>query len=185
MRFTIRRRPLLVCTALATGLALAPIAAQPAAEKVDYDAIYRIKDEGFQRSRVMEIMSWLTDVYGPRLTNSPGHRKAADWAIKEMTAWGLADAKLEPFPFGRGWANEKFVMTATTPGGSFPVIGMAQAWTPGTDGAVSGEAIVAVLDSDDDLAKFKGKLAGKVVMMQNLRDVSALWTAPATRLSDR
>ena len=52
---------------------------------LDYDAIYRIKEEGFQRSQVMEIMSWLTDVYGPRLTNSPGFRKAGDWAVKEMT----------------------------------------------------------------------------------------------------
>jgi hypothetical protein len=185
MRFSVGRRALLACTALATGLALVPIAAQPVPETIDYDAIYRIKDEGFQRSRVMEIMSWLTDVYGPRLTNSPGYRKAGEWAVKEMTGWGLSNARLEPFPFGRGWANEKFVMTATTPGGSFPVIGMAQAWTPGTNGPVSGDAIFAVLDSDDDLAKFKGKLQGKVVMMQNPRDVGALWTPSATRLTDR
>ena len=103
-----------------------PVSAQQApAERVDYDAIYKIKDEGFQRSKVMEIVSWLTDVYGPRLTNSPGFRKAGDWAVKEMTSWGLSNVKLEPFPFGRGWSNDRFSMTATTPGGSFPVIGMS------------------------------------------------------------
>ena len=66
-------------------------------------------------------MSWLTDVYGPRLTNSPGFRKAGDWAVKEMTSWGLVNVKLQPFgPFGRGWTNDKFYMMATTPGGSLP-----------------------------------------------------------------
>ena len=83
-------------------------------------------------------MSWLTDVYGPRLTNSPGFRKAGEWAVKEMTLLGAANVKLEPWvtptgPFGRGWSNDKFYMQATTPGGSFPIIGMSTAWTAGTE----------------------------------------------------
>jgi hypothetical protein len=177
-------RPWLAGVALI--VALAPLSAQQAPpERVDYDAIYKIKDEGFQRSKVMDTLSWLTDVYGPRLTNSPGFRKAGDWAVKEMTAWGLVNAKLEPFPFGRGWANEKFAMTATTPGGSFPVIGMATAWTPGTNGAVSADAVFAPLASEEDLAQFKGKLQGKIVFTQPLRDVAALWTPPASRYSEK
>ncbi len=124
MSFSLRHRPLIAAGALATILALAPLAAQQQ-EKVDLDAIYRIKDEGFARSQVMNIMSWLTDVYGPRLTNAPGFRKAGDWAVKEMISWGLANAKLEPWgPFGKGWTNDKFYATATTPGGSFPLIGL-------------------------------------------------------------
>ena len=186
MRFTFGRSPLLAAGALTAGLAFAPLAAQQPQERIDYDAIYRIKDEGFQRSRVMEITSWLTDVYGPRLTNSPGFRKAGEWAVKEMTSWGLANARLEPFgPFGKGWANEKFYMAATTPGGTFPVIGMSTAWTPGTEGAVSGDAIFAVLDTDEDLAKFKGALKGKVVLTQAFRDVPALWTPPARRYTEQ
>jgi carboxypeptidase Q len=184
MRFTFGHRPWLAGAAVAMALALVPISAQQAVERVDYDAIYKIKDEGFQRSRVMDTMSWLTDVYGPRLTNSPGFRKAGEWAVKEMTAWGLANARLEPFPFGRGWANERFIMMATTPGGSFPVIGMATAWTPGTNGAVSGDAIFAPLATDEDLARFKGKLQGKVVFTQALRDVAAHWTAESSRYSE-
>src|SRR5918996_1128823 len=70
MRFRMGRRALLACAALVTGLALMPVSAQQAQERVDYDAIFKIKEEGFQRSKVMEITSWLTDVYGPRLTNS-------------------------------------------------------------------------------------------------------------------
>ena len=186
MRFTIGHRPALAAAALVTGLAFVPVAAQPAAERVDHEAIYKIKDEGFRRSKVMEITSWLTDVYGPRLTNSPGFRKAGEWAVKEMSAWGLTNARLEPFgPFGRGWTNDRFSVTATTPGGSFPVIGMSSAWTAGTNGPISGEAMLAVIDTDDDIARFKGKLAGKVVFTQALREVPALWSAPATRYSDK
>ncbi len=180
------RRSLLASAGLAVVLALAPVSAQPAAEKVDLDAIYRIKEEGFQRSRVMEITSWLTDVYGPRVTNSPGFRKAGDWAVKEMTSWGLANVKLEPFgPFGRGWSNDRFYAMATTPGGSFPLIGMSQVWTPGTDGLVSGDAIKAVIETPEDIAKFKGQLRGKVVLTAETREVLPLWNAPAARYTEQ
>ena len=185
MRFRSSHRPWLGAAAVVAGLALVPVSAQQApAERVDYDAIYKIKDEGFQRSKVMEILSWLTDVYGPRLTNSPGFRKAGDWAVKEMTSWGLSNVKLEPFPFGRGWSNDRFSMTATTPGGSFPVIGMATAWTPGTNGPVSADAVFAPITSDQDFARFKGKLQGKIVFTQALRQVPALWTAPSSRYTE-
>jgi carboxypeptidase Q len=185
MGFRSSHRVWLGVAAFAAGLALVPVSAQQApAERVDYDAIYKIKDEGFQRSKVMEILSWLTDVYGPRLTNSPGFRKAGEWAVKEMTSWGLGGAKLEPFPFGRGWSNDRFSMTATTPGGSFPVIGMATAWTPGTNAPVSADAVFAPITNDEELAQFKGKLQGKVVLTQPLREVPALWTAPSSRYSD-
>ena len=185
MRFTMGQRPLLA-GALAACLALAPVSAQLAPEPVDYEAIYKIKNEGFQRSKVMEIASWLTDVYGPRLTNSPGFRKAGEWAVKEMASWGLTKARLEPFgPFGRGWANDKFSVTATTPGGSFPIIGMSTAWTPGTDGPISADAFLAVIENDEDIARLKGKLRGKVLFTQPLRDVPALWNPQATRYSER
>jgi hypothetical protein len=183
MRFLTRRRPLLSAgIALTAAVTLAPVSAQQATEKVDYDAIYKIKQEGFQNSRVMDIMSWLTDVYGPRLTNSPGFRKSGEWAVKEMTSWGLANVKLEPFgPFGRGWSNDKFYMMATTPGGSFPVIGNPQAWTASTNGVLSGDAALAVLETPEDLAAQKGKLKGKIVLITAPREVEALWTPPAQR----
>ena len=186
MSFSIRQRPLLsACAALMLTLALVPVSAQQAAEKIDYDAIYKIKQEGFQNSKVMEIMSWLTDVYGPRLTNSPGFRKAGDWAVKEMTGWGLTNVKLEPFgPFGRGWANEKFYMMATTPGASFPVIGYPQAWTASTNGVLSGDAALAVIETPEDIAANKGKLKGKIVLTQAMREVEALWNPPAQRFTE-
>ena len=78
----------------------APIGAQaPAAtESIDYDALYRIKEEGFQRSQVMDVASYLTDVYGPRLTGSPNIRNAADWAVKKLAEWGASNPRLEQWP---------------------------------------------------------------------------------------
>jgi carboxypeptidase Q len=184
MRFRIRQRPVLVGSALALAIAFAPLSAQQA-ERVDLDAIYKIKDEGFARSKVMEIMSWLTDVYGPRLTNSPGFRKAGEWAVKEMTSWGLANVKLQPFgPFGRGWSNEKYYMMATTPGGSFAVIGYPQAWTSDTNGQVSGDAVHATLETPEDLATWKGKLQGKVVLATAMPDVLPLFDPQAQRYTE-
>src|SRR4249920_3227429 len=165
MTSSLRHRPVLTGAALVLACSLTPLAARQAADKADYEAIYKIKDEGFSRSRVMELESWLTDVYGPRLTNSPNFRKAGDWAVKEMTSWGLVNVKLQPFgPFGRGWANDKFYMMATTPGGSLPVIGYAQAWTSSTNGVVSGDAVFATIDTPEDIATWKGKLKGKVLL---------------------
>jgi len=188
MKLRFRHRPVVAGAALAATLAFVPLGAQQQ-ETVDYDAVYRIKEEGFARSQVMTIMSWLTDVYGPRLTNSPGFRRSGEWAVKEMTSWGLANVKLEPWvgptgPFGRGWSNDKFYLQATTPGGTFPVIGMSTAWTPGTDGAVSGDAVMAVIETPEDLAKFKGQLKGKFVLTSAMREVPALWMAPAQRYSE-
>ena len=182
MSFRNTQRALLAGAVLTVALVLAPVSAQQAQEKVDLDAIYRIKAEGFQRSKVMEITSWLTDVYGPRVTNSPGFRKAGEWAVTEMKSWGLANVRLEPFgPFGRGWSNEKFYAMATTPGGSFPLIGMSQVWTPGTNGLISGDAISAIVESPDDFAKYKGQLKGKIVLTTGPRDVLPVWNPPASR----
>src|SRR5438067_9941149 len=94
--------------ALMSTLVGLPLAADwPVSEKVDLDAVYRIKEEALtpQRSKVMEIESYLTDVYGPRLTGSPNIREAADWTMKSMKDWGLANVHLETWPFGRGWQN--------------------------------------------------------------------------------
>src|SRR5262245_46076990 len=182
MHSLLRSRPLLASAAAAMSLTLVTVSAQPA-EKVDLDAIYKIKEEGFQRSKVMDIMSWLTDVYGPRLTNSPGFRKAGDWAVKEMTSWGLTNVKLQPFEFGRGWSNDKFSMTATTPGGSFPVIGYAPAWSTSTNGVVSGEAIYAPVETPEDMTKLKGKLSGKFVLSSVMPEVAPIFDPQAQRYS--
>jgi hypothetical protein len=160
-----------------------PLYAQQTKEKVDLDAIYRIKDEGLQRSKVMEIESYLTDVYGPRLTGSPNIKEAADWAQKTMTEWGLANVHLETWPFGRGWQNQRFTANAVTPR-AYPLIAYPKAWTPGTNGPVTGEAVVAVINEEKDFAAFHGKLRGKYVLSMAMRDVPAHFEAPGHRYTD-
>jgi hypothetical protein len=121
------RRRIFASTALIGVLVSLPLAADwPVTEKLDLDAIYRIKEEGLQRSKVMELESYLTDVYGPRLTGSPNIKEAADWAQKTMKEWGLANVKLEAFPFGRGWQNQRFVAHALTPR-AYPIIAYPKA----------------------------------------------------------
>ncbi len=120
--------------------------AQAGPERVDLDAIYSIKDEGLQRSRAMETLSFLTDVYGPRLTNSPGMRDAAEYAKKYMTEIGLTNARFEAWgPFGRGWANERTSVHVIAPQ-TWPAIAYPKAWTPGTNGPVTAEAVAATID---------------------------------------
>src|SRR5260370_38298927 len=101
------RRTLLLATLLIAVSIAFPAADWPVAEKLDLDAVYRIKEEGLQRSKVMEIASYLTDVYGPRLTGSPEIKEAADWAQKTMTSWGLTNVRTEKWPFGRGWRKQR------------------------------------------------------------------------------
>ena len=116
------------------GLALATLVAAPMAaqnERVDYDAIYKIKAEGLgARSQVMDTVSWLTDVHGPRLTNSPGMKAAAEWAKARLEQWGMANVQLAPWgPFGRGWENERLSINMIAPR-PFEILGYPKAWSP-------------------------------------------------------
>ena len=179
-----RTRGVLLALLLTAAPAMAQVAA-PAGEKVDYDAIYRIKDEGFQRSQVMETASWLTDVHGPRLTGSPSFKAAADWTVTKLTEWGAANARIESWgTFGRGWVNERFAATVVSGAQPWTITGVPKAWTPGLDKTVTADVVFAPMENDSDLEKWKGKLAGKIVLPVPAREVKALFEAPATRMSD-
>ncbi len=155
-----------------------------AQEKVDLYTINRIKAEEFQDSKVMENAFYLSDVYGPRLTGSPGLKAAAEWAVRRMGEWGLANPQMEKWgPFGRGWTCTRFVAQQKEPQFS-PLIGFARPWSPGTNGPVSGEPILAVLRTDADLEKFKGKLKGKVVLLEDRRALVAETEADLKRYTD-
>ncbi len=155
-----------------------------AQEPVDLAAVQKIRQEAFERSQIMELASWLTDVYGPRLTNSPTARAGADWAVAKLKEWGLVNARLEPWgPFGRGWTNERTLVQVTKPV-PFPVIAYPSAWTPGTNGLVTAQVVMARLDTEEDLAANRGKLRGMIVMQGAPREVPASWTPLASRLSD-
>ena len=156
-----------------------------ALDRPDLDAFYKIKDEGFQRSEVMEIVGYLTDIYGPRLTNSPNIKTAAKWTTARMADWGLINVKLEPWgPFGRGWSNEKFYLQATAPQ-KYPIVGFPKAWSPGTDGLVGGEVAIVVIASAKDVDTYRGKLQGKVVMTAPAAVVAASIAPLSSRYDDR
>jgi carboxypeptidase Q len=185
---TVTRRTILFLPILGLTLLVArPLGQAPAAEPVDLDAITRIKAEGFERSQVMDIAWWLTDVHGPRLTNSPQMRAAADWTVSKAKEWGLANAALEPWgansDFGRGWSNERTVLHVVKPT-PWPVLAYARAWTPGTNGAVTSDAVLAPIASEADFDKYRGKLKGKIVLLQPARAVTPLFEPPARRYTD-
>ena len=155
------------------------------AQQVDLDAVYRIKQEGLQaqRSQAMEIASYLTDIYGPRLTGSPNINAAADWTMKRMNEWGLTSVHRETWPFGRGWQNHRFVAHAVAPQ-AYPLIAYSKAWAPGTNGPVTGEAALAVIQNDADLDAWRGQLKGKFVLTAPMPVVAARFEPPGRRFTD-
>ena len=178
------RRIALSLVVMAWVLAAPPVALMQSHERVDLDAIYKIKDEGLNRSKVMETMSYLTDIHGPRLTNSTGMRAAADWTMKTLTVWGMANVKKEPWgPFGRGWENRRITMHVISPQ-RYPVTAYPLAWSVGTNGPLTGEAALAPMSAEADFEKYRGALKGKFVLHEAMRAVPPQMEAPGRRYSD-
>src|SRR5436305_6661288 len=127
---------LLFCALLLQSLAVhaQQPGAQPAAPPRDpNDPIERIKDEGMNRSQVMQTLSYLSDVIGPRLTGSPNLKRANEWTRDKLASWGLQNAHLEAWgPFGRGWSLERFSAQIVEPQ-DIPLIAYPRAWSPGFD----------------------------------------------------
>src|SRR5262249_52578148 len=120
-------------------------ATQPAGQqtpaKDPNDPIERIKDEGMNRSQVMQTLSYLTDVIGPRLTASPNAKRANEWTKDQLTKWGLQNAHLESWgPFGRGWSLKRFSAQVSEPQ-AIPLIAYPKAWSAGTGGPLTAEVV--------------------------------------------
>ena len=150
---------LYTCMAI-TGLAGTAFAQ----ETVDQAAVQKIREEGLNHSQVMKTAFYLTDVAGPRLAGSPGLKRAQDWAVSQLKTWGMVNSKLEPWgKFGKGWEVQKNYAAITVPY-YHAIIAIPKAWTPGTNGAIKGEVVLVKADSVAELDKYKGKLAGKIVI---------------------
>lgn len=155
-----------------------------AAENVDLSVVHRIKSEAFEHSKVMDHMFYLTDVYGPRLAGSPNYKAAGDWAVERLKEYGLVNVKEEKWgPFGRGWTNKHFEAAMVKPQ-YFPLIGVPVGWTASTNGVVTGEPILVHVAKEEDFAQYKGKLAGKIVLTQPLREVEFVTTPLGSRYSE-
>ena len=188
-----------VITAIVTaavGLSATFGAGLSAQEQADLSVIHRIKDEAFKHSQVMEHLFYMTEVHGPRLTNSPGLELAADWVAGTVREWGLANVALEPWDgAGRGWSTTHFEAHLREPG-YLAMIGTPLAWTPGTDGAISGTPILAPLNKvefwdfeayeealEDYFETWRGKLQGQFVLMEEAVHVTPITQAPSHRWS--
>ena len=171
----------LVCS-LAAVLFLVP--AVWSQEKVDLETISRIRYEGFHNSRVMEFASGLMDSIGERLTGSPNMKRANDWTRDQFIAMGLSNSHLEAWgPFGRGWANQYVNARMTSPDIA-PLIVYAKAWTPGTNGVVTGKCIRVNIEDKKDFDKYRGKLAGMIAIFGPDAEVKPITEAPYKVLSD-
>ncbi len=148
------------------------------------EVIDKIKDEGMNRSQVMQHLSYLTDVIGGRLTNSPNMKRANEWTRDTMAKWGMQNAKLESWgPFGRGWSLKSFSAEVTEPQ-TIPLIAYPKAWSPSTKGLITADVVHLDINSDEDFAKYKGQLRGKIVLVSRIRSLAADFDGMGTRLKD-
>jgi len=155
-----------------------------AQEKIDLDAVNRIRDTALNHSQILEMVGYLTDVTGPRLTGSPNLKRAEEYARDKLRDWGLETAHLEAWgPFGRGWSLEGFTANVLSPRFS-PLIAYPKAWSPGTNGVVRGEVVLLDVKTVADLDKYKGKLKGKIVLFSLARHVDPLFEPSAHRQTD-
>jgi hypothetical protein len=126
-------------------------------------AAARIRAEGQQRSRALELYRTLTDEIGARLTGSPAHVQAARWAVERFTEWGLANPRLEPFEFGRGWQLERVSVEMTEPR-YVPLIAYADAWSPSTSGVMTGRVVYIGDKTAAQIQAMSPQLRGAIVL---------------------
>jgi carboxypeptidase Q len=151
--------------------------------EADRAMVQRIVEEGVERSQVMEHVIWLADVLGPRLTGSPAFEAAGAWAVERLQSWGLENVRLEHFPLGRGWTMERFSAHLLEPQVQ-PLVGMPKSWTDGTGGPVVAEVVYAPILVEEDLERYRGRLAGKIVLTQTARDVNMIEGRVTLRMTE-
>jgi hypothetical protein len=170
----------LLIAAISVAAITTPLVAD---EAVNLDVVHNIRDEALQNSQVMEHLFYLTDVSGSRLTNSPGFFNAADWVVKRLGEWGISAHQEKWGPYGRGWTYTRFSAQMLEPQ-SVPLIGAPLAYTPGTNGPVTGEPIIIAINNEGDFNKYKGTLKGKIVLLGPGRDLQMSLQPLGSRRTD-
>jgi hypothetical protein len=187
MKMKTRRAAALALAFLCAGGSITAVAQESAA-----DVNARIRKEAANNSQIMSTMHFLTDVHGPRLTGSPNHKAAAEWAAKRMKSWGFENAHLEPWDFGHpGWQNERLTAHVVAPIKE-PLSCEVLAWTPGTNGTITAQAVQMNVPErpaqetlDQFLATQKDKLKGKIVLVGKAQAVVVNLTPPLRRMDDK
>src|SRR5437588_5008969 len=149
------------------------------------DPVQRIRDEGLNRSQVMQTLNYLTNVIGPRLTGSTNMKRANEVTPDKLTEWGLSNAHLEAWgPFGRGWTLKRFSAEVVEPQ-AIPLFAYPKAWSPPTDGPFTAEVVYMNATTEQELQKYNGTLRGKIVLNGPARDLKAHFDPDATRATDK
>ncbi|MBB3859256.1 hypothetical protein GGQ88_000496 [Novosphingobium hassiacum] len=164
--------------AIAACAVATPTLAGPAEDRM----VAQILDEGLNRSEVMETASELMDGIGPRLTNSENHRRAEEWASAKFASYGLKNIHREPFEFGLGWNLKSYSAMMTSPRG-LPLTVLPVAWSPATGGTITAPVIVAPMSKVENFDAWKGKLAGKIVLVSLPGETSESKDPPFERLT--
>jgi hypothetical protein len=169
---------------LYAGLLLLASATFGQNEKIDTVTLQKIRQEGLQDSHVMDIAFHLTDASGDRLTASPGFLRAANYARQQLTQWGLTGAALDPWgDFGKGWELQKSYLAITAPYYK-PLIAFPKAWCGGTNGPQSAPVLLITAKDSADLDQYKGKLAGKILILDVNEIYQQSFKPDATRYTD-
>jgi carboxypeptidase Q len=168
-----------------------------AEEPVDLSIVHRIKSEAFEHSRVMDHLFQITDMYGPRLTASPGYDEAASWAVQQLKEYGIDSARLEKWgPFGRRWSYDRFQIEIVEPHYA-RLIGFPLSWSAGTNGPVTAEPVLTPLkierspdpaelgiEIEKYKSKYRGQLKDKIVLLEKPKNLGLQAKPASTRLSD-
>jgi hypothetical protein len=166
------------------ALTILLIPASFAEEKVDVGMVNRIWEEAVNRSKVMETLSYLTDVIGPRIPGTPAMKKASEWAKNRFTEWGLENSAIEPCgEFGLGWDNGYISVHMIEPSYA-PILAYAKPWSLGTAGKIKGQPVLAIIRTKADLEKWRGKLKGEIILTDPPRQVQPSFVPSARRYTD-
>ena len=158
---------------------------QPAKENLDYNMYQQIRIEGLTHSHVMEYASALMDGIGPRLTGSPNLKRANEWTRDQLAAMGCSNAHLEDWgEFGMGWQQLNTWTRMASPDTAV-FITQAAPWSPSSNGTISGQAVWMDVKKEEDLDKYKGKIAGKVVLLGEMREVKPVDKPLFERMDDK
>lgn len=151
----------------------------------DNSAVAKFKDEGMNRSQAMATMRYLSDVIGARLTNSPAQRRANRWTKEQLEKWGMKNAAVDSWgEFGRGWELKRFSASVSLPEEYMNFRAYPKAWSPATNGAVTGNVVFVDATDEAGLEKYKGKLKGAIVLTAAPREVKPGFEPAATRVTD-
>jgi hypothetical protein len=165
-----------------------------AGDASDLLVVHKIRQEAFKKSKVMEHLVYMTDVYGPRLTRSPGIQEGAQWVLEKAQEWGLENVHLEPWgPYGRGWSTSYFSAHLLEPQYA-PLIGVPLAWAPGTDGVISGTPMLTPLDwgweieqreraLEEFIEEYRGQLRDQILLLRHPPHLKEIAKPPSERLN--